>query len=67
MYETLYAGRAYLPEAEVGPRRKTVAALARQVGVADRRAIKLVPTASPPPAEQLEWILSTEALARRAA
>jgi DNA repair photolyase len=67
MYQKLYAGRAYLPDAEVRPRRAAVAALARTVGVADRRQVKLVPVAPPSPAEQLELILSTQVEARRAA
>jgi DNA repair photolyase len=70
MYQDLYAGRAYLPDAEVGPRRAAVAAVARRVGVADRRAIKLVPVVpppAPPPVEQLAWILSADAEQRRAA
>ena len=67
MYQKLYAGRAYLPEAEVGPRRAAVAGLAREVGVADRRRIKLVPVAPPAPPEQLAWIVSAEAESRRAA
>jgi DNA repair photolyase len=72
MYEALYDGRAYLPDAEVRPRRAAVATLAREVGIADRRAIKLVPIvpAQPQPqtsVEQLEWILSANADHRRAA
>jgi DNA repair photolyase len=67
MYERLYSGRAYLPDSEVGPRRKLVATLARQVGVADRRRIKLVPVGPPSPAEQLQLILSADAETRRAA
>jgi DNA repair photolyase len=37
-YEHLYAGRAYLPPAELAPLRSTVARLAREHGIADRRA-----------------------------
>jgi hypothetical protein len=44
-YERLYAGRAYLPRAEVDPVREQVRELAKQHGVRDRRATRL----SPPP------------------
>ena len=49
-YEALYAGRAYLRGPDADPVRERVAALRREVGVADRRAIRLVP---PPTPEQL--------------
>jgi DNA repair photolyase len=49
-YERLYAGRAYLPRAEVEPIRAKVRDLARGHGIRDRRRVRL----SPPPApEQL--------------
>jgi len=38
-YERLYAGRAYLPNAETQPVREQVRALAREHGIRDRRAI----------------------------
>jgi DNA repair photolyase len=50
-YERLYAKRAYLPAAEAKPVRVEVARLARELGVRDRRRIRLVP---PPEPEQLE-------------
>ena len=46
-YERLYAGRAYLGKEEHGPVRKQVAELAKEYGIADRRARK----AEPPPEE----------------
>ena len=49
-YEALYDGRAYLKGAEVDAVRERVAALKRELGVADRRAIRLAP---PPVPEQL--------------
>ena len=42
-YERLYAGRAYLDRAEIGPIRRQVAELARRFGVADRRLTRLEP------------------------
>ena len=48
-YERLYAGRAYLPSAESEPVRAEVARLRRQLGVADRRRVRLAP---PPEPEQ---------------
>jgi DNA repair photolyase len=65
-YDRLYAGRAYLPDAQVRPLRGRVQALARQLDVADRRPVKLAPPPAPLPAEQLSLILSTEALSRAA-
>jgi DNA repair photolyase len=53
-YEALYAGRAYLKGAEVDAVRGRVAALKRELGVADRRAIRLAP---PPVPEQLALTL----------
>jgi DNA repair photolyase len=50
-YEALYRGRAYLPAAETTPVRVEVARLAKELGVRDRRRIRLVP---PPEPEQLE-------------
>ena len=49
-YEQLYADRAYLGSAETRPVRTRVAELAREIGVADRRRVRLEP---PAPAEQL--------------
>ncbi len=42
-YERLYAGRAYLPAGETEPVRAEVARLRRELGVADRRAVRLAP------------------------
>jgi DNA repair photolyase len=50
-YEELYRGRAYLGSAKVKPVRKRVSGLAREFGVADRRARPLEPERPP---EQLE-------------
>jgi DNA repair photolyase len=50
-YERLYArGRAYLPAAEQGPVRGEVARLRKEIGIADRREVRLVPE---PRCEQL--------------
>src|SRR5438045_8090397 len=49
-YEELYAGRAYLGAAEAKPVREEVRRLARELEIADRRRLKLVP---PPQPEQL--------------
>jgi DNA repair photolyase len=50
-YERLYAGgRAYLPAAEQEPVREEVARLRKEIGIADRRAVRLVPE---PRCEQL--------------
>jgi DNA repair photolyase len=49
-YERLYEGRAYLGSAEAKPVRALVGELAREHGIADRRAVKLGP---PPEPEQL--------------
>ena len=49
-YEELYAGRAYLGAAEAKPVREEVRRLARELEIADRRRLKLVP---PPEPEQL--------------
>jgi DNA repair photolyase len=46
-YEQLYAGRAYLPSAEVDPVRKRVRSLAREHGVRDRRTQPLEPPPEP--------------------
>ena len=77
MYEGLYAGRAYLPDAQVRPLRKRVHDLANRFEIADRRTVRLaVPTSaellgSPPAnlgqAEQLALVLSADAQARAAA
>jgi DNA repair photolyase len=40
-YERLYAGRAYLGKAEIGPLQRQVAELRRQLDVRDRRTIRL--------------------------
>jgi DNA repair photolyase len=49
-YERLYAKVAYLPKEEVEPVRAKVAGLKRQLGIADRRSVRLEP---PPEPEQL--------------
>src|ERR671937_2389460 len=49
-YEQLYAGRAYLAGEETKPVRARVAELAKEIGIADRRPVKLAP---PPEPEQL--------------
>jgi DNA repair photolyase len=46
-YEQLYAGRAYLPTAEVDPVRHQVRSLAREHGVRDRRKKPLTPPREP--------------------
>jgi DNA repair photolyase len=46
-YEQLYAGRAYLPGEETKPVRARVAELANEIGIADRRPVKLAPPAEP--------------------
>jgi DNA repair photolyase len=46
-YEALYAGRAYLPRAEVEPIRAAVSALARASGVGESRARTLRPAPAP--------------------
>ena len=46
-YEQLYAGRAYLPRAEVDPVREQVRSLAREHGVRDRRPAPLGPPPEP--------------------
>ena len=46
-YEELYAGRAYLPGDETKPVRARVAGLAKEIGIADRRRVKLAPPAEP--------------------
>jgi len=51
-YRRLYAGRAYLPKAETAPVRETVARLAREHGIRDRRRVKLEPPLEP---EQLAF------------
>jgi DNA repair photolyase len=55
-YEQLYAGKAYLGNAETKPVRARVAELAREVGIADRRHIRLEPE-PPVVAEQLALAL----------
>src|SRR5688500_1048125 len=67
MYERLYAGRAYLPDAQVKPVRGLVAELARKFEVADRRRVRLAPPGPATPlsqaseAEQLSLVLSDDA------
>jgi DNA repair photolyase len=53
-YERLYAGRAYLGKAEVEPVRREVAELRDRFAIADRRSVRLLPVAPPPPPEQLD-------------
>jgi DNA repair photolyase len=52
-YETLYDGRAYLPNGDVDPVRKRVRELARSAGLRDRRPEPLRP---PAPPEQLSLL-----------
>ena len=52
-YERLYTRRAYLPANETKPVRSEVARLAREVGVRDRRSLRLAP---PPEPEQLSLV-----------
>jgi DNA repair photolyase len=53
-YERLYAGRAYLPQTDTEPIRREVAELGQRFGIGDRRQVRLLPLAEPPPAtEQL--------------
>lgn len=66
-YERLYAGRAYLPKAEMEPRRAAVQALGRRFEVADRRVLRLAPPPDPTPVQQLTLILSDDGDARNAA
>jgi len=54
LYEELYRDRAYLGAAESKPVRQQVRAFARELGVADRRRVKLGP---PPEPEQLSLAL----------
>jgi hypothetical protein len=42
-YERLYAGRAYLPEALVKPARDRARGLGRELGIGDRRLVRLDP------------------------
>ncbi|HET9519491.1 MAG TPA: radical SAM protein [Candidatus Limnocylindrales bacterium] len=44
-YERLYAGRAYLPNAQVEPVRREVAELRDRFGIADRRVVRPMPRA----------------------
>jgi DNA repair photolyase len=73
LYEKLYAGRAYLPDALVRPARNQVRELARDFDVRDRRPIQLVPpgTVRLPvgalqPNEQVTLIIAAEIEARAA-
>jgi DNA repair photolyase len=52
-YERLYAGRAYLPNAETAPVRERVRTLARTAGIRDRRP---EPLRAPAPPEQLSLL-----------
>ena len=57
-YQRLYAGRAYLGRDEVEPVRREVAELRERFAIGDRRRIRILPIAPPPPAgEQLELTL----------
>jgi DNA repair photolyase len=49
-YERLYAGRAYIPASEQEPVRTELARLRRELGIADRRPVRLAPE---PRSEQL--------------
>ncbi len=49
-YERLYAGRAYIPASEQEPVRTELARLRRELGIADRRPVRLAPE---PHSEQL--------------
>jgi DNA repair photolyase len=51
-YERLYAGRAYLPKAQVEPIRREVAELRHRFSIGDRRQVRLLPLPEPPPAEE---------------
>lgn len=66
MYERLYAGRAYLPKAQVEPVRTSVRDLARRFDVTDRRVLRMAPQPDPPPFEQMTLILSIDAEATSA-
>jgi DNA repair photolyase len=69
-YERLYAGRSYLPDVFVKPRRDRVRELARAFEIADRRVVKLAPapgSAAATEAEQLTLILAAEVESRVAA
>ena len=46
-YENLYSGRAYLGSADQKPVRNEVARLARELGIRDRRKVKLEPEPEP--------------------
>lgn len=61
VYERLYGARAYLPDSETQPRRARVQQLARELDIADRRRITLMPQPPLPPPEQLALVLSTDA------
>jgi DNA repair photolyase len=53
-YERLYAGGAYLGNAEVEPVRREVAELKDRFAIADRRRVRLLPVAQPPQPQQLD-------------
>jgi len=64
VYEQLYGGKSYLPDAETRPRRATVQRLAKEFDIADRRRLRLAPVpAEVSAAEQLELVLSDDARA----
>jgi DNA repair photolyase len=57
-YQRLYAGRAYLGRDEVEPVRREVAELRERFAIGDRRRVRILPIAPPPPpGEQLELSL----------
>jgi len=71
LYEKLYQGRAYLPEALVKPSRDRARELAHAYDVRDRRAARarplVLPAADTPGAvEQLALIVATEVQSRAA-
>jgi hypothetical protein len=69
-YEWLYAGRAYLPDTFVKPRRDRVRALARAFEIADRRVVRLAPapeSTADEGVERLTLILAAEVESRVAA
>jgi DNA repair photolyase len=70
IYEKLYAGRAYLPDALVRPARNRARDFAREFDVRDRRSIRLVPPGAvqvpASAAEQLELVVASEVQARAA-
>jgi DNA repair photolyase len=53
-YERLYRGRAYLGKDDVEPVRREVAELRERFAIADRRGVRILPTAATAPDEQLD-------------